>query len=28
MLLLNEGANRLASEDRGMDIGFLTKQNL
>lgn len=28
MLLLSEGANWLASEDRVMDIGFLTKQNL
>jgi hypothetical protein len=28
MLLLSEGANWLASEDRVMDIAFLTKQNL
>lgn len=28
MLLLGEGANWLASEDRVMDIAFLTKQNL
>lgn len=28
MLLLSEGANWLASEDRVMDIGFLAKQNL
>jgi HEAT repeat protein len=28
MLLMGEGANWLASEDRVMDIAFLTKQNL
>ena len=28
MLLLSEGANWLASQDRAMDIAFLTKQNL
>jgi hypothetical protein len=28
MLLLSEGANWLASEDRVMDLAFLTKQNL
>jgi HEAT repeat protein len=28
MLLLSQGANWLASEDRVMDIGFLTKQNI
>lgn len=28
MLLMSEGANWLASEDRVMDIAFLTKQNL
>jgi hypothetical protein len=28
MLLLNEGANWLAKEDRVLDIGFLTKQDL
>jgi hypothetical protein len=28
MLLLSEGANWLATEDRVMDIAFLAKQNL
>ena len=28
MLLVSEGANWLAKEDRVMDIGFLVKQNL
>jgi hypothetical protein len=28
MVLLGEGANRLANEDRIVDVAFLAKQNL